>query len=321
VSNGDAQSGGGLAVGLEADRPDVFAGARVHTKAEFIASLEAAVRRGVGYAAGRIGISEKHWMAYPILLQRGTHGAQRRVIESRMRYHAVTQAGIFPGTPEFLLGFNDVYVDSVRQLDCLGLMLEPVLDPLIVSSYVLTNPIVHYKDLEPDMSLPSQPERCYLHLFAGKRLLIVCPFADLLARRAGKATFEAVWARTGKKWFAPASVAGLTTPFGFTTRTRVEYATALDLYREIVAWMGEKEFDVAMVAAGGLSVPLAAQVKRLGKIAINFGGELQMLFGVIGARWRDRPWWRAKVFNEAWIDMPASYRPPDAASCNNGTYW
>ena len=55
---------------------------------------------------------------------------------------------------------------------------------------------------------------------------MVCPFADLLGERATRETFEAVWAKTGKRWFEPASVSGIELPYGFEPATQERFATA-----------------------------------------------------------------------------------------------
>jgi hypothetical protein len=283
--------------------------------------LNAALDAGQPFAAGRIGISEKHWLYYPILLERGMQGIQKRVFESRLRYQAESQVGIFPGSPEFLLEYNQFYVEAVRELSVLGLVFDTVLDPEIESHYEWRQPIAYYKDLEPDMSIPARPENCFLPSLAGKKLLLVCPFADLLAERAQKQTFEAVWSRTGRRWFKPAAVEALTCPYGIAADTRTRYGSALDIYDELAEKMNEIDFDVAFIAVGGLSIPLVAHARRIGRTAIHFGGKIQVLFGVIGARWRERPRWRDRIFNDAWIDMPERYRPPEADQCNNSAYW
>jgi hypothetical protein len=57
------------------------------------------------------------------------------------------------------------------------------------------------------------------------------------------------------------------------------------------------------------------------KIGISFGGGLQILFGVIGKRWRNLERWQREYFNEAWIDMPVKYRPKETDVCDSGAYW
>ena len=82
----------------------------------------------------------------------------------------------------------------------------------------------------------------------------------------------------------------------------------------------KKDFDIALVAAAGLSLPIVAKAKQMGKIAISLGGDLQVLFGVRGNRWRNKERWRKDYFNEWWIDMPEKYKPKEVGFCE-GAYW
>ena len=73
------------------------------------------------------------------------------------------------------------------------------------------------------------------------------------------------------------------------------------------------------LTAGGLGIPLAAFMRSQGKVAISLGGHVQVLFGVSGARWRELESWRRRYINEAWIDLPAKYRPDMRYTSEN--YW
>jgi hypothetical protein len=60
--------------------------------------------------------------------------------------------------------------------------------------------------------------------------------------------------------------------------------------------------------------------KKLGKIGINCGGELQLFFGVIGKRWEKSPKINNQI-NEYWIRPYESSRPKNWKSIENGCYW
>ena len=147
----------------------------------------------------------------------------------------------------------------------------------------------------------------------------MCPFAGVLRDRATKEIFEGLYASAGKKkWFHPESVDALEFPYGFSAETQERYATAIDLFADIAAELEQRDFDVALIAAGGLAIPLASRVKAMGKVALDLGGHLQAMFGVLGKRHRGRRW----SDNEWCIDMPARYRPPEADEvCDGGAYW
>jgi hypothetical protein len=292
------------------------------SRAEFLADLRAAIEQGSGYAAGKIGLSEKHWMYYPILLNQEPSPLKRRVFEAALLFHGLKQEGIFPAQPEFYRKYNDFYLEHIHHIDCLGLFLLPVeMETAIVDYYQLQNKLIYFADQEPDRSLPSRAENCYLPYFAGKKVLLVCPFAGILKERATEEIFNGVWSKIGKKWFHPASVDALEFPYGFEAETQTRFTTALQLFENIKAQITQRDFDIALIGAGGLGIPLASFVKRMGKIGISLGGHLQVLFGVIGKRWRDREDWQHDYFNEWWIDMPARYKPHASNVSDAGAYW
>lgn len=84
--------------------------------------------------------------------------------------------------------------------------------------------------------------------------------------------------------------------------------------------ISKKEFDVALIAAGAFSYPLAAHVKKVGKIGIHCGGGLQIFFGVMGNRWNNSPE-VLKFKNESWIRPSAEERPKTADQVENACYW
>jgi hypothetical protein len=290
------------------------------SRREFLKDVGSAVTQGTGYAAGKIGRSNQFWMHYEMLLENECDANKIAEFERDLTFHGLNQMGIFPAECKFYLKFNRFYVDHVRNLDCLGVCFYPG-ELEIIRYYGLKNKFLYYPQQEPDRSSPSDVNNCYLQYFRDKRLLIVCPFAELLKQRATKEIFEGVWSKTGKKWFYPKSVEALEFPYGFSAETHKTYRTVFDLFDDTKAKLHRKEFDVALIAAAGLAIPIASYIKSKGKIAIDLGGHLQIIFGVIGQRWRNLDDWKRDYFNEYWIDMPVKYKPKETAVCDNGAYW
>jgi hypothetical protein len=104
--------------------------------------------------------------------------------------------------------------------------------------------------------------------------------------------------------------------------TRQTYPTVLELCDSIMESVEKQSFDVALIGASGLGIPLAARIKGLGKVAISIGSDLQILFGVRGKRWRERVSWQQRYFNDFWIDVPARYFFPERNEMvEGGAYW
>ena len=126
------------------------------------------------------------------------------------------------------------------------------------------------------------------------------------------------------RWFFPRNIEVIEIPYSFknSEKTLRDYVDSIDLYDYICNQISKKEFDIALIGAGALALPIVSHVKNIGKIAISLGGHLQVLFGVKGARWRNDEYWKNNYFNEYWIDMPDIYHPADKDNLTDtGAYW
>lgn len=191
------------------------------SRLEYLRQLLAAVEDRRGYASAKIGRSEKQWLYYPILRSRERDARRLRAYETVLAYHFQVQSGLFPTTPTFYQRFVEVYSVHLRELDCLGLFFDvPALECEIIRNYRPKASLLHYVNQEPDRSTPGDEANCYLPFFAGKKLLVVAPFAHFLRQRATAETFTRVWQKTGKPWFDPAGVDSVEFPYGFEDKTR-----------------------------------------------------------------------------------------------------
>lgn len=292
-------------------------------KGVFIAKLKTALEQRQGFAAGKIGYTEAQLLRW--LMQREQKILTRKlhILEVWVKKNALEYAGLFPPDVSFYAEYARLFLAAVRELDVMGLWGKGYGENefQLINYFGLENMVTRFQNLHPDRSIPDDPTQCYLPMFRGKRILIVNPFGNLLAARATRKVFEGVWSSSGKKFFDPASVEGLEFPYGFAHETWTRYATALDLMQEIEAEIERRDFDVALIGAGGLGIPLAAHVKKMGKVGIMLGGHLQVLFGVKGRRWKETAVWRDTYFNEWWIDMPEQYRPKAGDITGDYSYW
>ncbi len=273
-------------------------------------------------AAGRLGHTPQYFLDAPLLDQTQLAPIVRRTLAARLKVNAELNGGIFPGDERSMETFVNFYLPHIRNMDWLGMTLDqPQRELPVLKHYNLSGRLAYYQDFVPDRSVPNDDSGCYLPQLAGHRILLVCPFAELLQARANQTTFEAVWAKTGKGWFHPGGVEALELPYGFEPETQRKFGTAINLFDHIAAEMSRRNFEVALIATAGLAIPLAAAAKQMGKVAIDMGGDLQLLFGVIGRRWRKRPEWHQKYFNEAWIDVPERYQPTVANVGYGQSYW
>lgn len=291
------------------------------TRVDLAASLRGALSRGTGLAAGKLGLSEQALLAYPFLLQRCRSMRQEVALTAQTRLHSAVQMGVFPSDRDALLSFSTLHAEATRSLDFVGLV-RGRLEADLIRELGITGRTLSLYDLEPDRSIPDNSDSCYLPELTGYRVLIVSSIAKLLSERADRTTFEAVWAKTGKPWFAPAQVTALEFPYTYDVDTQRRFGRSENLLDAIVNRIDPRTFDVALIAGSSLGIPIASAIKAQGRSAIALGGSLQVLFGVSGKRWREDPVWQRDHITDAWIDVPAHLVPRIASdSVDGGAYW
>ncbi len=292
------------------------------SREEFLEGVRGALQAGKGYATGKLGPSEIEWLRCSLVGAQPGGERLLRALRPVLSFQGLKQTGFFPATPEFCMEFSRVYAAHLRKLDCIGVF--PELLPRmrrVLDFYGISGPFVNYLDQEPDRDSPSQESNCFLPALRGRKLLLVCSFAKLLRARANQKTFEAVWAKTGKPWFFPGDVDALEFPYAYSASTRARYRDVHEILQELQNELDGRQFDVALIAAGGLGIPLASHIKELGKVGISLGGHLQALFGVLGKRWRFSSEYQGRYVNDAWIPMPPEYCPPETDVGDGGAYW
>jgi hypothetical protein len=149
----------------------------------------------------------------------------------------------------------------------------------------------------------------------GRDVLVVHPFADSIEKQYRKRS----------KLFDNPSVLP-----DFKLLTLRPYMAGLPPYEDVAGFkekfrrlaqdVGNMKFDVAIIGAGWFGFPLAAEVKRLGRVGIHLGGATQLLFGIRGKRWEDQDF---KFFNESWSRPVPSETPPNfrGKTLDFGAYW
>lgn len=292
-------------------------------RTELIQNIKESVAKNRGFAMGKLGFSEQFLLGYlPFKLESPTR-IQLKAYEAMLRYHCEIQFGIFPTHPSFLHEFAQFYVKHVQQIDILGLF-QAEQEEKIIKMNDLNSLFIPYQHTEPDRSIPSNESNCYLRHFKGRKILFISPYADLLKARAKEDIFESVWSNTQKKWFWPSEVSSYEIPYSYvnSVQTHNTYTTSIHLFDTICADVGSMDFDIALIGAGALGLPIASYLKSQGKIAISLGGHLQVLFGIRGDRWSKDEFWTTNYINKSWIEMPEKYHPENRTILtDNGAYW
>lgn len=274
-----------------------------------------------GVAVGKLGVSEQAMLAYPSFLGRCVSERQSAALTMQTQKHCAAGSGLFPTDPATILEFSNFHAHASQSLDFLGLV-GGRLEADVLNLLDYQGRTISMLEMEPDRSIPDNSEGCYLPALRDKRVLIVSSMADLLCSRANESTFLATWAKTQKPWFYPAEVTSLSFPYAYDIDTQRHFGHSMNLLDWILERINPDDFDVALIAGGGLGIPIASAIKTMGRCAIALGGALQVLFGVRGKRWREDNEWKQNYFTDAWIDTPQNLVPrmlPGTA--DGGAYW
>lgn len=147
----------------------------------------------------------------------------------------------------------------------------------------------------------------------GKKVLVISGFSESFKsqhRRIEKVFPTPLYPKFDAEFVnAPISLGGLS-----------DGRTWVDHLERMKKEMEQSDFEVALISAGAYALPLAHHAKKLGKIGITCGGEMQLFFGVIGKRWEHTEKY-TNYRNEYWVRPSESERPSNWREIENGCYW
>ena len=272
------------------------------------ALLGRAVAQGEPFLAGRAGTVE---------LDCVTHFLRHRRAAEAIEYPAAVaqamsnNAGFFPVATGDLDAFAVAYLAAVGQLDADAVWFNPGENDL-AREFCPDAALIPLRSLEPYYHAEPWSE----HL-AGKRVLVVHPFADSIAENYVTRRTMLFGDRRILPEFDLRVIPAVQSIAGQPTR----HATWFEALASMKSSIAAVDFDVMIVGAGAYGLPLAAHAKSLGKVAIHMGGATQILFGIRGRRWDDHEV-ISRLYNEHWTRPKASETPRDYQKVEDGgAYW
>lgn len=266
---------------------------------------------------GRLGASEHDAIVANILYQ-------RRILKDQTFFYSrlCNNAGFFQKiqTQEQLCkdlnNFSHIYLSSLSECDVLGTW-EGMLafEKYLIDHYANKNIILTQMRV---FGTNTQAYTPFTYAFKDTKVLVIHPFAKTIQMQykiydklfANKRVLPSFHLKTFK---------AIQTAGGESDVRFQNWFEALDWISEEISKL---EFDIALLGCGAYGFPLAARIKNMGKIAIHFGGPLQLLFGIKGKRWEiEQPQIGKELFNQYWVYPNQEEKIKNSSKIENGCYW
>ena len=225
-------------------------------------------------------------------------------------------AGIYPANFQTYKDFINEYSDAIANTDVLGCWGETftwVEREALKKSQAKVVPhhaVAPWVDNYDRDAFSPAPWSSFL---SGKTVLIISPFTDSYSRQFSN--LPKIFGDCKYPKFEPKFLKSTQSIFGLNDQKKWKWHL-----EEMKYAMRKIEFDVALVSAGGYAYPLANEAKKMGKVGIHAGGELQLFLGVLGGRWENSPK-VLKYQSKYWIRPSNLEKPDQYLRVENGAYW
>ncbi len=152
-------------------------------------------------------------------------------------------------------------------------------------------------------------------ILRGRKVLVISPFAELVKEQYAKR--KLIYSDEYLPEFDLQTYKAVQTIAGNKDQRFANWFEALDYMADEVTKM---DFDIALVGCGAYSLPLCSAIKRAGKSAVHMGGDVQLLFGIMGKRWEDSSFVQ-QLKNEYWVYPSKNDVPRGAEKVEDACYW
>lgn len=275
--------------------------------------LKETIASGQLFALGRLGSVEAQLID---VLQRDSK------FTIQQRKLAWINAGIAYPTNSELKRFSTEYCQSLVEMDFMAQW--PVSNILnqedLIRQYGSSvTRLVPLRILDPVQSFVSgvPEEEIWTQALRGKDVLVISQFANTISEQFSKRNDlhqAELLPEFNLQTIVPPSTNGATFHKG-------SYLRNLKKFRnQIENEVRNHKVNIAMVSAGAYGLPINAFLKSLGISSIYMGGSLQLLFGIMGNRWREIGSLQS-VVTPSWVMAPKENRPFGYQLIEKGSYW
>ncbi len=271
------------------------------------------IRKGVldnafndnGFMLARFGTTEGRAFFEYLQIQMG----HRKDFSSLTYKIMQNNAGFFSNSREMLLKWGEMMVELVPECDILATM------RFYGEKWIAKN-LIKGATLIPNGAVAPTKEG-WSDSLEGKRVLVISPFKD---------TIESQYFNNREKIFPDSNALP---KFELKVIKAVQtvaderddrFETWFDALDYMLEEAKKIDFDIAVIGCGAYGLPLAAKIKKMGKVALHIGGDVQQLFGMRYQRGDNNPKIKAK-YTDAWVYPLESEKPKGYEKVEGGCYW
>lgn len=234
-------------------------------------------------------------------------------------------SGFFPNDVSLGKNFVDMMLRDTAELDMCAVWNDMFMEDYVLDVYAPKCELTLLGSLEPwqVVNFNGQTKiKPWTSALKGKKVLVIHPFEQSIRYQ---------YNNNREKIFERICVADDILPeFELITLKAVQTLNCniegydFDNWFNALDYMLEKchtiDFDIAIIGCGAYGFPIAAEIKRMGKGAIIFGGGVQLIFGITGKRWEDMGM-LDNMINSYWIRPNDSEKIKSASKIENECYW
>ncbi len=276
--------------------------------------IREALQQNTPFLVGKLGVTERIILCWYLgIPTRQFHTLQFRVPTFDDLHIAQQLAGIFPVNEATLKRFSQLLIDSLGEVDIIGGLVSWV-ETKIYNHFCPCSFYAEANRLEP-----FRAERPWSDALIGKKIVVISPFEASISKQFQNR--DLVWG-AHRDVLPDCEVRVLKFPYLF--EGSEEYGSVFDVYEDFSGRLADLKstwgWDVAVIGCGGLGLPLARCAKQLGGQGIHLGGATQLLFGVLGARWKQDLVIQS-ISNRYWVYPSLAERPASYLQVERGCYW
>ena len=271
------------------------------------------------FIISRLGIGAETYITYEYIV---THNINTHYVQMLSN-----NTGIYNVNSNTILLYIKLYTDAIKNSKALATFPTYIINEqtYFANTYQLAQ--IHSRSLEPFYAC-LENIKPWTHALHGKKVLIINPFIESMKKQLAK-NFQ-IFKDPTKKIFLDDQDFIFYKSYQTSAGNHIHknwLETFTLMCNDIQKLDNELHFDIALLGCGGYGLPLCNFIKtKLNKSAIYIGGGLQLLFGVMGHRWKNRDDWK-QIMNDNQEPNNQFIRPSGDEIINNknaienGCYW